>query len=126
MFYLVYWYIWYSFDYYLFLTCFTSCFFTYFKVEHQHQTFMSLFSIITNINEYFQISNPLHPFIKFNKDLQLLHLFWLPPFILHLRVREECNFCWNVLLVTLRKNLVATLNKLLSLFATAIINIYIQ
>ena len=29
-------------------------------------------------------------------------------------VTEECTFCWNVLLVTLRKNLVATIAELMS------------
>ena len=33
---------------------------------------------------------------------------------------------WNVLLVTLSKNLVATTIEFLSLFVTVIINIYIQ
>ena len=41
-------------------------------------------------------------------------------------VREECTFCWKVLLVTLSKNLVATLTEILSVFVTVIINIYIQ
>ena len=41
------------------------------------------FSFITDINEYFEISNPLPPLIKINKDLQPLRLFWLPRFIRH-------------------------------------------
>ena len=69
---------------------------------------MSLFSFITDINECFEISNPLPPFIKFNKALQPIRLFWLPPFIRHLRVREGCTFCSKILLVTLSKTLVAT------------------
>ena len=64
--------IWYSFDYYLVLTCFTSRLFTYFKIKHQYLTFMSHFSFITDIDEYIEILNPLPPFIKFNKDLQPL------------------------------------------------------
>ena len=80
--YLVYWYVWYSFDYYLVLTSFTSCLLTYFKIEHQYQTLMSLFSFITNINGYFKIpTSPFilsPPFIKFNKDLQPPSLFWPP------------------------------------------------
>ena len=41
-------------------------------------------------------------------------------------VTEECTFCGNVLLVTLSKNLVATITEFLSLFVNVIINIYIQ
>ena len=68
--YLVYWYIWYSFDYYLVLTNFTSCLFIYFKIENQ-------FSFITDINGYFEIPNPTPrlfwpQFIKFNWDIARL------------------------------------------------------
>ena len=39
--YWLYWYVWYSFDYYYFvLTTFTSCLFTYFKIELQYKTFV--------------------------------------------------------------------------------------
>ena len=86
---------------------------------------MSLFSFIADIKEYFEISNSLPPFIKFNKDLRPLDLFSLPPFIRHLRVREEWTFCWKVYLVTLSKHLLATLSEFLSVFVTVIINIYI-
>ena len=41
-------------------------------------------------------------------------------------VTEECTFGWNVLLVTLSKNLLATTTEFLSLFVNVIINIYIQ
>ena len=37
-------------------------------------------------------------------------------FIKH--VTEECTFCWKILLVTLRRNLVATIAEFLSLFVT--------
>ena len=42
------------------------------------------------------------------------------------QVTEECTFCWNVLLVTLSKNLVATITEFLLLFVNAIIDIFIQ
>ena len=45
-------------------------------------------------------------------------------FLKHLT--EECTFRWNVLLVTLSKNSVATITEILSLFVTVTINIYIQ
>ena len=74
---LVYWYFWYSFNYYLALTSFTS-------------------SFITDINGYFEI--PTHPpflpvflttpFIKFNKDFQPPFILTLP-FIKHLRVNTQ-------------------------------------
>ena len=41
-------------------------------------------------------------------------------------VTEEFTFCWKVLLVTLSKNLVATITGFLSLFLNIVINIYIQ
>ena len=41
-------------------------------------------------------------------------------------VTEECTFCWKVTLVTLSKNLVATITEFLSLFVNVIININIQ
>ena len=41
-------------------------------------------------------------------------------------VTEECNFYFKVLLVTLSKNLVATITECLRLFVNIIINIYIQ
>ena len=41
-------------------------------------------------------------------------------------VTEEFTFCWKVLLVTLSKNLGATVIEFLSLFDTVLINIYIQ
>ena len=75
---------------------------------------LCLYLFITDINEYFEKLNPLPPFIEFNKDLQPLRS--TPPFIRRLRVREECTFCWKVFLVTLSKNLVATLPGLLSTF----------
>ena len=48
---------------YLVLTSFTSCLFTYFKLEHQYETFMSVFSFIIDINEFSEIpTSPSHVF----------------------------------------------------------------
>ena len=66
----------------LVVTSFTSCLFTYFKIERQHQTFMSLFSFITDINKILKFRPPVyfdHPFIKFNKDLRSPSPFILKP-----------------------------------------------
>ena len=41
------------------LTSFNSCFVTYFKIEHQCKTYMSLFSFITDIKGFFEIPTPL-------------------------------------------------------------------
>ena len=69
-----------------------TCLVTYFKIEHQHQTFMSLFSSITDINGFFKI--PTHPpptfiltymFLKFNKSPTSPFIL-TPTFIRHLRV----------------------------------------
>ena len=74
------WYVWYSFDYYVVLTSFTSCLFPYFMTKHQYCTFMSLFYSLPELTKFlkFRPKPPVyfdpHPspqaFIKFKKDLR--------------------------------------------------------
>ena len=82
------WYVWYSFDYYLVLTSFTSCWFTYFKIVH-------LF--ITNTNEFFEILHPpLRLFwllsIKFNKNFYPLPFILIP--LVYYALKSTC-FQWE-------------------------------
>ena len=75
--YLVYWYVWYSFDYYLVLTSFTSCLFTYFKIDHQHQTFIKQI--------FFHSSQILKDFLKFQQS----RLFWPPRLISLTKISDQ-------------------------------------
>ena len=95
------------------------------NIKHLCLFFHSL-PILMNILKYrtpfprlLNLTNTSNPSVHFDSSPPA-------PFIRHLRLREEFTFCWKIFLVTLSKNLVATLTELLSLFVTVIINIYIQ
>ena len=84
--YLVYWYIWYSFDYYVVLTNFT-CLFVYFNIEHNSKhsclSFHSV-SILTDILKLW----PLSRLLNLTK-ISNLSVYFDPPFIRYLRVKNQ-------------------------------------
>ena len=64
-----------------YFSSFTSCLFTYFKIEHQYQKFMSpFFSLITHINRFSKILIPPSPIyqIKQKSPIPLYPIYQAP------------------------------------------------
>ena len=79
--YLVYWYVWYYFDYHLVLASFISCLFTYFKNWASILNIYVCFSLITDINRFFEI-----PF-----TIATFHVFLLFVLVIFFKVNKMAS-----------------------------------